>query len=96
VLSHACSLQACGQNRGKDPADELAGFAVRRQAIVAPDDGRRMRDEDVTVISGFHSPIEKECLPLTVKACRSIWQAPITCGFRPTLKIGSIRRASRK
>jgi hypothetical protein len=25
---------------GKDPANELAGFAVRRQAIVAPDDGR--------------------------------------------------------
>jgi len=25
---------------GKDPANELAGFAVRRQAIVAPNDGR--------------------------------------------------------
>lgn len=34
------------------------GDAILRAHDVA----RRMRDEGVTVISGFHSPIEKECL----------------------------------
>jgi len=28
---------------------------------------RRMRDEGVTVISGFHSPIEKECLRILLR-----------------------------
>lgn len=30
----------------------------------AHDAARRMRDEGVTVISGFHSPNEKECLQI--------------------------------
>ena len=33
----------------------------------AHDAARRMRDEGVTVISGFHSPIEKECLRILLR-----------------------------
>ena len=34
----------------------------------AHDAARRMRDEGVTVISGFHSPIGKECLRILLRA----------------------------
>ena len=33
----------------------------------AHDAARRLRDEGVTVISGFHSPIEKECLQILLR-----------------------------
>ena len=33
----------------------------------AHDAARRMRDEGVTVISGFHSPIERECLRILLR-----------------------------
>lgn len=33
----------------------------------AHDATRRMRDEGITVISGFHSPIEKECLRILLR-----------------------------
>lgn len=33
----------------------------------AHDAARRMRDQGVTVISGFHSPIEKECLRMLLR-----------------------------
>jgi uncharacterized protein YuzE len=39
------------------------GHAILR----AHDAARRLRDEGVTVISGFHSPIEKECLRILLR-----------------------------
>lgn len=57
----------------------------------AHDAARRMRDEGITVISGFHSPIEKECLqillrgkqPIIVCPARAIqaMRIPIDCRF---------------
>lgn len=38
----------------------------------AHDTARRMRDEGVTVISGFHSPIEKECLRILLRGKQPI------------------------
>lgn len=40
------------------------------------DAARRMRDEGVTVISGFHSPIEKECLRILLRGRQPIIVCP--------------------
>jgi len=53
------------------------GAAILR----AHDAARRMRDEGVTVISGFHSPIEKECLSILLRGKQSI----IVCPARATV-----------
>lgn len=45
-----------------------SGDAILR----AHDTARRMRDEGVTVISGFHSPIEKECLRILLRGKQPI------------------------
>lgn len=42
----------------------------------AHDAARRMRDEGVPVISGFHSPIEKECLQILLRGKQSIIICP--------------------
>ena len=42
----------------------------------AHDAARRMRDEGVTVISGFHSPIEKECLHILLRGKQPIIVCP--------------------
>lgn len=42
------------------------------------DAARRMRDEGVTVISGFHSPIEKECLRILLRGKQPV----IVCAAR--------------
>lgn len=42
----------------------------------AHDAARRMRDEGVTVISGFHSPIEKECLRILLRGRQPIIVCP--------------------
>lgn len=42
----------------------------------AHDTARRMRDEGVTVISGFHSPIEKECLRILLRGKQPIIVCP--------------------
>ena len=42
------------------------------------DAARRMRDEGVTVISGFHSPIEKECLRILLRGKQTV----IVCAAR--------------
>ena len=65
-------------------------------AVAAYSTVRRLRDEGVTVISGFHSPVEKECLrillegkqPIIVCLARTIgkmripsdWQSPVDEG----------------
>lgn len=42
----------------------------------AHDAARRLRDHGVTVISGFHSPIEKECLRILLRGKQSIIICP--------------------
>lgn len=42
----------------------------------AHDAARRMRDANVTVISGFHSPIEKECLQILLRGKQPIIICP--------------------
>ncbi|MEO8007896.1 MAG: DNA-processing protein DprA, partial [Betaproteobacteria bacterium] len=42
----------------------------------AHDAARRMRDEGVTVISGFHSPIERECLHILLRGKQPIIICP--------------------
>ena len=48
------------------------GDAILRAHDVA----RRMRDEGVTVISGFHSPIEKECLRILLRGKQPVIICP--------------------
>jgi len=42
----------------------------------AHDAARRMRDEGVTIISGFHSPIERECLRILLRGKQPIVVCP--------------------
>ena len=49
----------------------------------AYDAARRLRDEGVTVISGFHSPVEKECLRILLRGKQPI----IICLARALAKI---------
>ncbi|TRZ90745.1 MAG: hypothetical protein D4R84_15670 [Rhodocyclaceae bacterium] len=58
----------------------------------AHDAARRMRDEGVTVISGFHSPIEQECLRILLRGKQPI----IVCPARAieTMRIPSECRAA--
>ena len=35
--------------------------------LAAYDSARKLRDEGVTVVSGFHSPVEKECLRILLR-----------------------------
>lgn len=49
----------------------------------AYDTARRLRDEGVTVISGFHSPVEKECLRILLRGKQPI----IICLARALEKI---------
>lgn len=58
----------------------------------AHDAARRLRDEGVTVISGFHSPIEKECLRILLRGKQPL----IICPARAieTMRIPSECRAA--
>jgi predicted Rossmann fold nucleotide-binding protein DprA/Smf involved in DNA uptake len=49
----------------------------------AHDTARQLRDEGVTVVSGFHSPIEKDCLDILLRG----EQAIIICLARAMEKI---------
>src|SRR3990172_12688000 len=49
----------------------------------AYDTARKFRDEGVTVVSGFHSPIEKECLRILMRGKQPI----IICLARALEKI---------
>jgi predicted Rossmann fold nucleotide-binding protein DprA/Smf involved in DNA uptake len=40
------------------------------------DTARRLRDEGITVISGFHSPIEKDCLRILLRGTQPIIVCP--------------------
>jgi len=89
------------------PSDLLAGrkialFCSARTpgaAILrAHDAARRMRDEGATVISGFHSPIEKECLkillrgkqPIIICSGRAIESMRIPADCRAAFEAGRI------
>jgi predicted Rossmann fold nucleotide-binding protein DprA/Smf involved in DNA uptake len=64
----------------------------------AHDMARRLRDEGTTVISGFHSPIEKECLsillrgqqPIIICPARAIDRMRIPAECRPAFDAGRI------
>jgi predicted Rossmann fold nucleotide-binding protein DprA/Smf involved in DNA uptake len=64
----------------------------------AHDMARRLRDEGTTVISGFHSPIEKECLsillrgkqPIIICPARAIEGMRISTECRPAFDAGRI------
>lgn len=51
---------------------QTPGAAILR----AYDAARRMRDDGTTVISGFHSPIEKECLKILLRGKQPIIICP--------------------
>lgn len=56
------------------------------------DAARRMRDDGVTVISGFHSPIEEECLRILLRGSQPV----IVCPARAieTMRVPTAIRAA--
>src|SRR3990167_6129536 len=70
------------------------GDAILRAYDVA----RKLRDEDVTVVGGFHSPVEKECLrillrgkqPIIMCLARSMMKIRIPTEWRPALDSGRL------
>ncbi len=71
------------------PGDAIVG---------AYDTARKLRDQGVTVISGFHSPVEKECLrillrgkqPIIMCLARSMMKIRIPTSWRPALDSGRL------
>ena len=51
--------------------------------LAAYDTARKLRDKGVTVVSGFHSPVEKECLRILLRGNQPI----IICLARAVEKI---------
>jgi predicted Rossmann fold nucleotide-binding protein DprA/Smf involved in DNA uptake len=72
-------------------------------AFQAYDACRRLRDQGMTLISGFHSPVEKECLkillkgtqPIIVCPARSLRKMRIPTEWRPALETGRLLIVSR-
>jgi predicted Rossmann fold nucleotide-binding protein DprA/Smf involved in DNA uptake len=64
----------------------------------AYDTARKLRDECVTVVSGFHSPVEKECLrillrgkqPIIICLARSLEKIRIPAAWRGGLDTGRL------
>jgi predicted Rossmann fold nucleotide-binding protein DprA/Smf involved in DNA uptake len=64
---------------------------------------RKLRDEGVTVVSGFHSPVEKDCLrillegkqPIIVCPARAIGKMRIPSDWKPPLEDGRLLILSR-
>ena len=64
----------------------------------AYDTARRLRDEGVTVISGFHSPVEKECLrillrgkqPIIICLARALAKIRVPAAWRSALDSGRL------
>ena len=64
----------------------------------AYDVARKLRDEGVTVISGFHSPVEKECLrillrgkqPIIICLARAPEKIRLPVGWRRALEAGRL------
>jgi predicted Rossmann fold nucleotide-binding protein DprA/Smf involved in DNA uptake len=72
-------------------------------AFRAYDACRKLQDEGMTLISGFHSPVEKECLkillqgtqPVIVCPARSVRKMRIPAEWRPALEGGRLLIVSR-
>jgi predicted Rossmann fold nucleotide-binding protein DprA/Smf involved in DNA uptake len=66
--------------------------------LAAYDAARKLRDEGVTVVSGFHSPVEKECLrillrgkqPIIMFLARSMMKIRIPADRRQALESGRL------
>jgi len=66
--------------------------------LAAYDTGRQLRDEGVTVVSGFHSPVEKECLrilfrgnqPIIICLARAMEKLRLPVAWRPALDEGRL------
>lgn len=64
----------------------------------AYDSARKLRDEGVTVISGFHSPVEKECLrillrgkqPIIICLARAVEKIRLPLDWRRALETGRL------
>ena len=64
----------------------------------AYDAARKLRDDGVTVVSGFHSPIEKECLrillrgkqPIIICLARALEKIRLPTVWRPALESGRL------
>jgi predicted Rossmann fold nucleotide-binding protein DprA/Smf involved in DNA uptake len=64
----------------------------------AYDSARKLRDEGVTVISGFHSPVEKECLrillrgkqPIVICLARAFGKIRLPSDWRRALESGRL------
>jgi len=64
----------------------------------AHDVARKLRDEDVTVVSGFHSPVEKECLrillrgrqPIIICPARALQKFRLPVDWRKALDAGRL------
>jgi hypothetical protein len=64
----------------------------------AYDSARKLRDEGVTCVSGFHSPVEKECLrillrgkqPVIVCLARAFGKIPLPSDWRRALESGRL------
>jgi hypothetical protein len=75
-----------GHWRAKNLAEpKLALFCSVRcpgDAILgAYDAAQKLRDDSVTVVSGFHSPVEKECLRILLRGTQPVIILP-GAGFR--------------
>lgn len=66
--------------------------------LSAYDTARKLRDEGLTVVSGFHSPVEKECLrillrgrqPLIICLARALEKIRMPAGWRRPLETGRL------
>ena len=64
----------------------------------AYDAARKLRDEGVTVVSGFHSPVEKECLriplrgkqPIIICLARALGKIRLPTEWRTALEAGRL------
>jgi predicted Rossmann fold nucleotide-binding protein DprA/Smf involved in DNA uptake len=66
--------------------------------LAAHDTARKLRDQGVTVVSGFHSPVEKECLrillrgkqPIIICLARAFGKIRLPSDWRPALESGRL------
>ncbi|MDP2605510.1 MAG: DNA-processing protein DprA [Deltaproteobacteria bacterium] len=64
----------------------------------AYDSARKLRDDGVTVVSGFHSPVEKECLrillrgkqPIIICLARALEKFRLPAGWRSAVDAGRL------
>ena len=64
----------------------------------AYDSARKLRDESVTVVSGFHSPVEKECLrillrgkqPIIICLARALEKIRLPADWRSAVETGRL------